>query len=531
MNNYSFYKDAGNNFVTGNEALIRYGFINADQLSSLEPHSTLINSIDIDVSGERRSGSNPPYILFAGTKRFLNEPEYESKYNLIMIDEPQLAMSDVMAIRNQNPNAVRIYFTAFPPSSLLTVCDSVLEERHLAIVQQRYLKEPRFVTIYTNDHTEGFTHADAMLESNLTTEYQNSTVFNNEVVWGKMVNCCQDLKRFVPDNAGIIFKCASIANCVKLSSFIVRNYTGIRVRCISSDNSRQEIAQIKCDYEEGRIDVLVVCKMLAVGFHNARTSIVCACYSTTNFQELLQFFGRSSSVRDRRSSVAYFVSLDLFYNFNHFDELYSRYSTGGFRAVHDEDHMIVEPDRLEGYQFTEGETREGSSRVEPFALVGQVADIQPQYTIRDIFNVPQSQPSLPLPLIEPHIAMSTSEPTPEPIPPTPTAPTLRHMIPILKPHTQAYLLSWLLNEIRQPLETTEVAKITQERNLYYVGNMRDEAVNNLEDHILVFDGNFGKMATRLNSVVRAERWRPYFKRHEKTRTRNVSYELRPNFYV
>jgi len=306
--NMSFLHQQGNTGkATGAEGIVKYGCLTLEGLRKLE----LQQIISLDVSGVIRTHQKPQ-MLFAGTRRFLNgAKEYNGAYNLILIDEPQLNMADVRESREDNPQAKIVYFTALPPKCLYEDCSKVIEKKQCDVIEDGFLKRPVLVSVDT----------DAEWWEDDEVPYQN------ENLWAALIWVG---KRHLLERRGMMIKCGTIEDAQSVTTFMEKNFVDVlKATHITSDLTPKQVEYRKREYEEGRIDVLVVCKMLSVGFHAARTSVL-VCLCDMNFDAWLQFFGRGFSVeRGGSGEAVYMVAADQFWERHNYHQKYWTYCREG----------------------------------------------------------------------------------------------------------------------------------------------------------------------------------------------------------
>lgn len=99
------------------------------------------------------------------------------------------------------------------------------------------------------------------------------------------------------------------------------------VNSIDTKTGSKELKRIKKVYKRGNLDIIVLCQMLAVGWHEARTAITVAMCGM-NFRDTIQFMGRAASKHELYTD-SWFIAHKSFYDVTNFYPQYRVYALQG----------------------------------------------------------------------------------------------------------------------------------------------------------------------------------------------------------
>ncbi|KAJ3345103.1 hypothetical protein GGF32_008640, partial [Allomyces javanicus] len=234
-------------------------------------------------------------IDFFGSIKFMRHiGSLLAKYAIVQVDEPQdlwAGQLDIIAER-LGPDALLVTYSAFPPAEL--IADPRFHNIEVSLAMTLgFIKTPRIELISTAKHIcyEDIgveSHADLLCRAN-PNSYENpasaapaavlTRLYRTEDMFLKTLKVALRLRDQMTRNGrapGIIFKAGRQDVCEHWAGVLNIHVgaRGIRARIITTDTKKEREKYLE-DYAAGRIDVLFLCQMLSVGWHESRTAIIC----------------------------------------------------------------------------------------------------------------------------------------------------------------------------------------------------------------------------------------------------------------
>lgn len=123
---------------------------------------------------------------------------YQNKYDVIIIDEPQLSLPTVLEIRKQNPNSKFIYFSALPPKAIYDLCQFRIEKLLGDLVKNCFLKTTNFWS----------------LDINSTEDWSKSETYRDKNMWGVIVD--HAIAQMRRSGGVMMIKCGGVSTVVKI---------------------------------------------------------------------------------------------------------------------------------------------------------------------------------------------------------------------------------------------------------------------------------------------------------------------------
>ena len=322
----------------------------------------------------------------------------------------------------------------------------------------------------------------------------------------------------------MMVKCGSMGMAKEVAKFINAEF-GLRAISVTSDDmSALAVQQTVKDYREGRIDVLVVCKMLAVGFHDAKTSVL-SCLCDMGFSEWLQFFGRGFSIDSMENQQVFMVATDGFWRRSHYDSVFKRYCKKGVTAVYFDEETPINSEPLpENDMDAEGKpVREPAKPTKTYIeFTGSIDELEVTYktsTLEDDSFQPQpQQPEVLKTSSKRKASLSTRSTRSKRInfgQSLVRHPYTGYQVPIsirtvsgnlrFKSNTLGYLAYTILNNLRNPTTANEMRNYATEQGLLYIRKPGEKVTAKTPlqtDYVHVFDGNLTKLPARLHKNFR-----------------------------
>ncbi|KAJ3371290.1 hypothetical protein GGF31_003469 [Allomyces arbusculus] len=303
------------------------------------------------ISNTKTADSDDPCIDFYGSIIFTKKlASLMRKYAIVQIDEIQeFAENDLnRIIEKRTGNQVVITYSAYPPEhvrmdprfthvemKLVDIMGNIKTQR-IDIVSTA--EDIDFADMNVSSHAELLARASPLAYENESSSVPSTLLlrlYRTDAMFLKTMRLALRIAEDMMARAnterrpGIVVKAGRQDVCKHWAKALKFYRPELRVEVLTSGNATNA-EEVQKAYAAGDIDVLFLCKMLSVGWHDSRTSIVCP-LGGQSFSSLLQTFGRGNS-HDPDFTENVLVISDVFNVVTNFPTKFREYATQGVMA-------------------------------------------------------------------------------------------------------------------------------------------------------------------------------------------------------